>query len=229
MSDKADFYLKSVKEVFEGLKTNEKGLSSEEVEKRLNEYGENTLTTTVKTPWWLTFLLQFRDVLVIILIVAGIISYAIGSFRDGTIMFIIVLINAVIGYFQEHKAERIMDSLKKLVQSPAKVFRNGELSELPQAQLVPGDVLYLEEGDKIPADVRIIESFNLRTNDFSLTGESMPQEKHSNTIQKKSTLADRDNMAYVGTTVASGNAKGVIVATGMETELGKIARLTQEE
>ncbi len=229
MSDKADFYLKSVKEVFEGLKTNEKGLSSEEVEKRLNEYGENTLTTTVKTPWWLTFLLQFRDVLVIILIVAGVISYAIGSFRDGTIMFIIVLINAVIGYFQEHKAERIMDSLKKLVQSPAKVFRNGELSELPQAQLVPGDVLYLEEGDKIPADVRIIESFNLRTNDFSLTGESMPQEKHSNTIQKKSTLADRDNMAYVGTTVASGNAKGVIVATGMETELGKIARLTQEE
>jgi Ca2+-transporting ATPase len=229
MSDKADFYLKSVKEVFEAIKTNEKGLSSEDAEKRLNEYGENTLTTTLKTPWWLTFLLQFRDVLVIILIVAGVISYAIGSFRDGTIMFIIVLINAVIGYFQEHKAERIMDSLKKLVQSPAKVFRNGELSELPQAQLVPGDVLYLEEGDKIPADVRIIESFNLRTNDFSLTGESMPQEKHSNTIQKKSTLADRDNMAYVGTTVASGNAKGVIVATGMETELGKIARLTQEE
>jgi Ca2+-transporting ATPase len=218
MSDKADFYLKSVKEVFERLKTNEKGLSSKEVEKRLHEYGENTLTTTVKTPWWLTFLLQFRDVLV-----------AIGSFRDGTIMFIIVVINAVIGYFQEHKAERIMDSLKKLVQSPAKVFRNGELSELPQAQLVPGDVLYLEEGDKIPADFRIIESFNLRTNDFSLTGESMPQEKHSNTIQNTSTLADRDNMAYLGTTVASGNAKGVIVATGMETELGKIARLTQEE
>jgi Ca2+-transporting ATPase len=229
MSDNADFYLKSVKEVFEALKTNEKGLSSEDAEKRLNEYGENTLTTTVKTPWWLTFLLQFRDVLVIILIVAGVISYAIGSFRDGTIMFIIVLINAVVGYFQEHKAERIMDSLKKLVQSPAKAFRNGELSELPQVQLVPGDVVYLEEGDKIPADVRIIESFNLRTNDFSLTGESMPQEKHSNTIQKTSTLADRDNMAYVGTTVALGNAKGVIVATGMETELGKIAQLTQEE
>ena len=229
MSQKADFYLKSVKEVFEALKTNEKGLSSEDAEKRLNEYGENTLTTTVKTPWWLTFLLQFKDVLVIILIVAGVISFAIGSFRDGTVMFIIVLINAVLGYFQEHKAERIMDSLKKLVQSPAKVFRNGELSELPQAQLVPGDVAYLEEGDKIPADVRIVESFNLRTNDFSLTGESMPQEKHSNTMKKTSTLADRDNMAYVGTTVAAGNAKGVIVATGMETELGKIARLTQEE
>jgi Ca2+-transporting ATPase len=229
MSDKADCYLKSVKEVFEALKTNEKGLSSEEAEKRLNEYGENTLTTKVKTPWWLTCLLQFRDVLVIILIIAGVISYAIGSFRDGTIMFIIVLLNAVIGYFQEHKAERIMDSLKKLVQSPAKVFRNGELIELPQAQLVPGDLLYLEEGDKIPADVRIIESFNLRTNDFSLTGESMPQEKHTNTIQKTSTLADRDNMAYLGTTVAAGNAKGVIVATGMNTELGKIASLTQEE
>ena len=144
-------------------------------------------------------------------------------------MFIIVLINAVVGYLQEYKAERIMDSLKKLVQSPAKVFRDGALMELSQGKLVPGDIVQLDEGDKIPADVRIIESFNLRTNDFSLTGESMPQEKHSNTIKKTSTLADRDNMAYLGTTVAAGNAKGVIVATGMETELGKIASLTQEE
>ena len=229
MPEKNDFYMKTVKEVFEALMTNEKGLSSEEAGKRLSQYGENTLTTIVKTPKWLKFLLQFKDVLVIILIVAGTISYAIGNFRDGTIMFIIVLINAVVGYLQEYKAERIMDSLKKLVQSPAKVFRDGALMELSQGKLVPGDIVQLDEGDKIPADVRIIESFNLRTNDFSLTGESMPQEKHSNTIKKTSTLADRDNMTYLGTTVAAGNAKGVIVATGMETELGKIASLTQEE
>jgi Ca2+-transporting ATPase len=229
MSDKADFYMKTVKEVFEALGTGEKGLSSEEAKKKLAQYGENTLTTIAKTPQWLQFLLQFKDVLVIILIVAGIISLAIGNLRDGSIMFIIVLINASIGYLQEHKAERIMDSLKKLVQSPAKVFRNGELIELPQEKLVPGDIIYLEEGDKVPADIRVIESFNLRTNDFSLTGESMPQEKHSNTIKKSSSLADRDNMAYLGTTVASGNAKGAIVATGMNTEVGKIASLAQEE
>ena len=229
MSDKADFYMKTVKEVFEALETGEKGLPSEEAQKRLSQYGENKLTTIVKTPQWLQFLLQFKDVLVIILIVAGIISLAVGNFRDGSIMFIIVLINASIGYLQEHKAERIMDSLKELVQSPAKVFRNSDLIELSQEKLVPGDIIYLEEGDKVPADIRVIESFNLRTNDSSLTGESMPQEKHSNTIKKASSLADRDNMAYLGTTVASGNAKGAIVETGMNTELGKIAGLAQEE
>ncbi len=229
MPDKTAFYMKTVKEVFESLKTGEKGLSGEEADKRLAEYGENNLTTTLKTPKWLMFLLQFKDVLVIILIIAGTTSYAIGNFRDGTIMFIIVLINAVVGYLQEYKAEKIMDSLKKLVQSPAKVFRNGTVMELPQDKLVPGDLIQLDEGDKVPADSRIIESFNLRTNDFSLTGESMPQEKNSNTIKKTSTLADRDNMAYLGTTVAAGNAKGIIVATGMHTELGKIASLTQEE
>ena len=229
MPDKTDFYMKTVKEVFEALKTGEKGLSGEEADKRLSEYGENKLTTSLKTPKWLMFLLQFRDVLVIILIVAGTTSYALGNFRDGTIMFIIVLINAVVGYLQEYKAEKIMDSLKKLVQSPAKVFRNGTVMELSQDKLVPGDLIQLDEGDKVPADSRIVESFNLRTNDFSLTGESMPQEKNSNTIKKTSTLADRDNMAYLGTTVAAGNAKGIIVATGMHTELGKIASLTQEE
>ena len=229
MPEPGDFYLKTVKDCFEVLKTSEKGLSNTDAQKRIAQYGENQLVTLAKTPRWLQFLLQFKDILVIILIIAGIISFTIGNFSSGSIMFVIVLINAVVGYFQEHKAESIMDSLKKLVQSPAKVYRNGELIELPQIRLVPGDILYLEEGDKIPADVRIIESFNLRTNDFSLTGESMPQEKHSNTIKKKSSLADRDNMAFLGTTVATGNAKGVIVATGMSTELGRIAGLTQEE
>jgi Ca2+-transporting ATPase len=229
MSEVTDFYLKSVKEVFDALKTGEKGLSKEDAAKRLSQYGENQLVTLRKTPRWLQFLLQFKEVLVIILVIAGVISFAIGNFSSGLIMFIIVLINAGIGYFQEYKAERIMDSLKKLVQSPAKVYRDQELTEVPQEKLVPGDIIYMEEGDKVPADIRVIESFNLRTNDFSLTGESMPQEKHSNTIKKKSSLADRDNMSYLGTTIASGNAKGVVVATGMDTELGKIASLAQEE
>ena len=229
MPEPVDFYLKTVKDCFEALGTSEKGLSTPDAQKRLTQYGENQLVTLARTPKWLQFLLQFKNVLVIILIIAGAISLAIGSFRGGSIMFIIVFINAVIGYLQEHKAERIMDSLKKLVQSPAKVYRDGELTELPQSELVPGDILYLEEGDKVPADIRLIESFDLRTNDFSLTGESMPQEKNSSTVKKKSSLADRDNMAFLGTTVAAGNGKGVIVATGMNTELGRIADLTQEE
>ncbi|MFC1924030.1 cation-translocating P-type ATPase [Chloroflexota bacterium] len=224
-----DFYLKPVKDCFEALKTKESGLSNADAQKRLSQYGENNLIALAKTPKWLQILLQFKDVLVVILIIAGIISYALGDLRGGSIMFTIVLINAFIGYLQEHKAEQIMDSLKKLVQSPAKVYRDGKLNELDQSRLVPGDILHLEEGDKIPADIRIIESFNLRTNDFSLTGESMPQEKHSNTIKKKSSLADRDNMGYLGTTIATGSAKGVVVATGMNTELGKIATLTETE
>ena len=229
MPEPGDFYLKTVKDCLESLKTSEEGLSNQDAQKRLTQYGENQLVTLARTPKWLQFLLQFKNVLVIILIIAGIISFAIGDFRGGSIMFIIVFINAIIGYFQEHKAERIMDSLKRLVQSPAKVYRDGELTEVPQLELVPGDILYLEEGDKVPADIRIIESFDLRTNDFSLTGESMPQEKNSNVIKKKTSLADRDNMAFLGTTVATGNTKGIIVATGMNTELGRIAGLTQEE
>ena len=158
MVKKNDFYMRTAKEIFEILKTDEKGLSGREVEKRLSQYGNNQLEAITKTPKWLKFLLQFKDVLVIILIVAGIMSFAIGNFSDGTIMFIIVLINAIIGYIQEYKAERIMDSLQKLVQSPAKVYRDNKLIEFPQVKLVPGDIVYLDEGDKVPADIRIMES-----------------------------------------------------------------------
>ncbi len=225
----SEFYLKKVKECLEALNTGEKGLSCEEAQRRLGQYGPNRLDTRAAMPWWLQFLHQFKDIFVIVLIVAGTISFITDDARGGSIMFSIVLIDACVGYFQEHKAERIMESLRNLIQSPAKVYRDGELTELPLVEVVPGDVLYVEEGDKVPADIRIIESVNLRTNDFSLTGESMPQDKHSKRLTKKAGLADRDNMAYLGTTVAAGNARGVVVATGMNTEVGRIAGLTQEE
>jgi Ca2+-transporting ATPase len=223
-----DYYRLTVQQAFEGLRTSEKGLSREEAERRRAEHGLNELTTDVVVPKWLLFLSQFRDVLVVVLIVAAAISYAIGSYRDGTVMVVIVLVNAVIGFVQEYKVSRILESLKSLIQSPAKVMVDGDLAELPQTQLVPGDIIRLEAGDKVPADVRIIESFDLRTNDFSLTGESTPQGKGSNAVTEEAVLADRDNMAYMGTTVASGSATGVVVATGMETEMGMIAGLTQE-
>ncbi|MBN1857566.1 MAG: cation-transporting P-type ATPase [Dehalococcoidia bacterium] len=229
MTETGNFYLKSVKQCFEALRTSDKGLSTEEAQSRLSQYGENQLVSLKKAPQWLQFLLQFKDVFVIVLIVAGAISFATGDARGGSIMFVIVLMDACLGYYQEHKAESIMDSLKKLIQSPAKVYRDGELAELPLAKLVPGDILQIEEGDKVPADIRIVESINLRTNDFSLTGESMPQAKHSKTIAQKSGLGDRDNMVFLGTTVAAGNARGVVVATGMATEVGRIAGATQVE
>ncbi|SJZ40511.1 Ca2+-transporting ATPase [Selenihalanaerobacter shriftii] len=163
------------------------------------------------------------------LVVASGMSLLIQNYRDAIVMLAIVIINVVIGFFQEFKAEKIMSSLKKLIQSPAKVYRDEGIKELAQKNLVPGDIISLEEGDKIPADIRIIESNNLRVNEVSLTGESVPQEKQVNQINEETALADRINMAYMGTNVAAGSAKGVVVSTGTDTEMGKIASLTQEE
>jgi len=223
-----NYYRMTVKETLEALGTNEKGLSAEESKRRLEEYGKNELETKGAAPKWLIFLSQLRETLVIILIIAGIISFSIGNTRDGTIMFVIVIINAIIGFVQQYKAEKILERLKALIESPAKKLVEGELTEVSQGELIPGDIIQIEAGDKVPADIRIMESFNLRTNDFSLTGESMPQDKHSNAIKEDCPLADRDNMAYVGTTVASGNMRGIVVKTGMKTELGKIASMTEE-
>lgn len=228
MVEEKNFYQMPVREALDALETSENGLSEEEAKKRIEKYGKNELQAKLKTPRWLLFLSQFKELLVLVLIVAGIISLIIGSYKNAIAMFIIVGINAIIGFVQEYKAENILDRLKELVESPAKVMRDGELVEVSQDKLVPGDIIRVEEGDKIPADIRVIEAFNLRTNDFSLTGESMPQEKHTKAIKERVTLADRENMGYVGTTVASGSAVGVVVTTGMNTEMGKVTDLTQE-
>ena len=228
MTDDKEYYRMTAQEALDDLGSDVKGLSRGEAEKRLAEYGANELGAELGTPPWLLFLSQFKDLLVIVLIAAAAISFAIGSYRDGAVMVAIVAINAIIGFVQEYKVSKILESLKNLITSPAKVIRDGEVLETPQNQLVPGDIVHLEAGDKIPADIRIIESFDVRTNDFSLTGESTPQGKESNAIRERSVLADRDNMAYTGTTIASGSATGVVVRTGMHTEMGKIAGMTQE-
>jgi len=227
MPDRQYFQM-SVQEALDSLGTTPKGLPRDEAERRFNELGPNELTAELKAPKWMIFVSQFKDLLVLILIIAAVISFTIGSVRDGAVMMAIVVVNAIIGFVQEYKAEKIVDSLKNLISSPAKVMIDGELSEVSQDKLVPGDVIYIEAGDRIPADMRIIESFDLRTNDFSLTGESTPQGKGTNAIAEAAVIGDRDNMAYVGTTAASGTATGVVVATGMNTEMGKIANMTQE-
>ena len=226
--DNKEYYRMHAKDALESLGSTEKGFPREEAEKRRKTYGPNQITTDITLPKWLIFLMQFKDLLVMVLIAAGIISFIIGSYRDATVMLIIVLVNAIIGFTQEYKAGKILESLQKLIQSPAKIRVNGELQQISQDLLVPGDIIMLEAGDKIPADTRILEAFNFRTNEFSLTGESTSQEKTSRIIQEECVLADRENIAYMGTTVATGTALGLVVETGMHTEMGKIASMTSE-
>ncbi len=228
MVEEKEFYRTTVQDTLNFWNTSVKGLSKSEAEKRLKKYGENSLKAEIKMPLWLVFLSQFKELLVIILIIGGLIAYFIGDYRDGTIIFIIVIVNAVVGFIQEYRAGKIVDKLKGLIKSPAKVIRDGDLIEVSQLTLVPGDIVKVEEGDKLPADIRIIEAISFKTNDFALTGESVPQEKIIEAIDKEVSIADRVNMAFAGTTVASGNAVGVVVATGMKSETGKIAKMTEE-
>ena len=171
MSDQK-FYKMKAEEIFSELNTDINGLSSEEAKIRAEKYGKNELVSGKKVSNIVKFLLQLKDVFMILLLVAAGISFTIGSYSDGAIMLLIVIINAVIGFMQEFKAEKIVESLKKLVQSPSKVFRDGDISEIHQGNLTLGDIVSLDEGDKVPADIRILESFNLKTNDVSLTGEN---------------------------------------------------------
>ncbi len=224
-----DYYRKTPEEIFSELSTSqEKGLTSKEVKKRLAQYGNNELEAKIKIPLWFLLLSQFRELFVIILIIGGLISILIGSYKNGIIIFVIVIVNAVIGFVQEYRANKIIEKLKSYVKSRAKVIRDGVLVEVSQVELVPGDIIKLEEGDKVPADIRIVQCSDFKTNEFTLTGESLPQTKNDGPIVDEVGIADRKNMAYAGTTVASGNAIGIIIATGMKTETGKIAYLTEE-
>ena len=221
------YYQMAAEEALNSFDTTIKGLDADEAVRRTDQYGKNELSAQIEVPRWMLFVSQFKELLVIVLLAAAVISFIIGSVRDAIVMLIIVIINAIIGFVQEYKVSRILESLKNLIKSPARVMRAGELAEVAQVQLVPGDIVQLEAGEKVPADIRIIESYDLRTEDFALTGESMPQGKHSNAIGEDCVLGDRDNMAFMGTTVTSGSATGVVVRTGMETEMGRIAGMTQ--
>ncbi len=227
-ADNTEFYRLTGRETLEALGSSEKGLTRKAAEKIRSRTGSNEIVSDVSVPKWMIFLKQFRELLVLVLIAAGTVSIAIGSYRDGAIMFIIVIINAVIGFIQEYKAGKILERLKELIQSPAKVLVDGVLTEITQGFLVPGDIVEIEAGDKIPADLRLIECFDFRTVEFSLTGESMPREKNTSAIADRCIISDQENMAFTGTTVATGSATGVVVRTGMSTEMGRIASMTQE-
>ncbi len=228
LMENTDYYRLTPRETLENLGSSEKGLSRKTAEKIRSRVGSNEIAADVTVPKWMVLLKQFRDLLVLVLIAAGIVSIAIGSYRDGAVMFVIVIINAIIGFIQEYKAAKILERLKELIKSPAKAMVDGKLTEIAQGMLVPGDIVEVEAGDRIPADIRLLESFDFRTVEFSLTGESMPQEKHTNAIRGKCIISDQENMVFMGTTVATGSATGIVVRTGMATEMGKIASMTLE-
>ncbi len=214
----------------ENLKSSVSGLTPDEARKRLLEWGPNELTEKKKKTLLMMFLDQFKDFMILILIAAALISGLIGDVSDTIAIVVIVVLNAVIGFVQEYRAEKAMATLKKMAAPYAAVIRDGVHSTVSAAEVVPGDVVILEAGNVVPADMRLLETARLKIEEAALTGESVPVEKHTAVTHDASApLGDRRNMAYKGTFATYGRATGIVVSTGMATELGKIATMLQDE
>jgi Ca2+-transporting ATPase len=204
------------------------GLSIGEAARRLAQYGYNELKEKPHEPLWRKFLNQFKDFLVLILIAASIISALVGEPADSLVIIAIVLLNAALGVFQEAKAEKALDALKRMSAPHSKVIRDGHVTVIPSRELVQGDIILLDAGDYIPADVRILESFNLKVQEASLTGESVPVEKEDRQLDGEPVLADRVNMGFMSTVTTYGRGKAIVIGTAMNTEIGKIATMLQD-
>jgi Ca2+-transporting ATPase len=216
--------------MLERLKSSSGGLSIQEALDRLQEYGPNELKETKKKTMIMMFLDQFKDFMIMILIAAAVVSGLIGELVDTIAIVVIVVLNAVIGFVQEYRAEKAMEALKEMAAPSALVKRDGKINTIPAAELVPGDFVMLEAGRIVPGDIRLMEAAQLKVEEAALTGESVPVVKTIDAFHKESIpLGDRTNMAYKGTVVSYGRGTGIVVSTGMETELGKIATLLQEE
>jgi magnesium-transporting ATPase (P-type) len=203
----------------------EKGLDAAEASSRLQKYGPNRLPEGKKRGAFARFLAQFNNILVYVLLGAGFIKLMLNLWVDAAIIFAVVILNALLGFIQEGRAEKALDSIRNMLSAEARVVRGGETRMIAADQLVPGDVVILESGDKIPADLRLVDAKNLRTEEAALTGESVPADKATDIVPANATVGDRENMAFSGTMVVSGRATGVAVATGNETELGRINQL----
>ncbi len=205
------------------------GLTDQQVNSKMHEFGLNELLEKKRKPPFTIFLNQFRDFMILVLLGAAIVAGIAGDVTDTIIITVIVVLNAVVGFIQENKAERAMEALKKISALQAHVRRNGRVQVIPSAELVPGDLVELESGNIVPADLRLVEAHGLRINESALTGESVPAEKTDKALaQAELPLGDRINMAYKSTLVTNGRAKGIVVATGMSTEIGSIAKMLQQ-
>lgn len=214
----------TAEEALANVKGSEQGLSDAEVQKRQEEHGRNELTAKKKTPAIVFFLRQFKDIMILVLVAAAVISAFIGEVTDTVVIVVIILVNAVIGFIQEYRAEKAMQALQKMAAQHATALRNNSTREVDAAELVPGDIVLIEAGNAVPADVRLLEVHSLKINEASLTGESNAIDKTTQAIKEEDApVGDRTNMAFKGTHVTNGNAKAVVIATGMETELGRVA------
>lgn len=224
-----NWYSISVEETLKQTGSKQEGLDDAAVQQKLAEHGKNELKARKKISPLVIFFRQFIDVMILVLIVAAIVSSFIGEFSDTIVIIVIILLNAVIGFVQEYRAEKAMDALKKMAAPSSHVIRNGKEVELPSVELVPGDIVLLQEGNTVPADIRLSESESIKINEASLTGESNAVDKKTDALEDNDPpLGDRINMAYKGTQIISGHGKGIVVATGMQTELGKIAGMLEE-
>lgn len=221
-------YQKTIEEIYSEYQTNKDGLSDKEAERRLGLFGKNVLIQKNKKSKWKIFLSQFKNIMVILLLLVGVMSLVYAIFTSGDFLEPIVilgtsLINCLMGYFQESKAEDSLEKLKNYSSAKAKVKRGGDITEIDAKDLVRGDYIILEAGDKIPADARIVESYFAKCDESILTGESMSVDKTEETITKKALIAERTDMVYSGTILVAGKIEAVVTDTGMNTELGKIA------
>lgn len=219
----------SEEDTLKELNSSTNGITENEAKERLNKYGPNELKEIKKKSPIVMFLEQFRSFLIIILFFAALVSFVFSEFVDGIVIVIVIILNACIGFYQERKAQIAIASLKRLASPQADVYRDGNVKTVYARELVPGDVIILDAGKKIPADARIIESMNLRVDESVLTGESVPVEKITDKLGDGIEIADMENMLFAGTTVTYGRARAVVVETGMNTQVGKIAGLVQEK
>jgi P-type E1-E2 ATPase len=205
-----------------------RGLDAAEAAERLRTYGPNRLPQGKKKGPLMRFLAQFNNILVYVLLTAGFIKLMLSLWLDASIIFAVVILNSLLGFLQEGRAEKALDSIRNMLSAEARAVRGGETRLIPAEDLAPGDIVLLESGDRIPADLRLIDARNLRTEEAALTGESVPAEKTTDVVPAKATVGDRENMVFSGTMVVSGRATGVVVATGNQTELGRINQMLAE-
>lgn len=218
-----------VGEVLEILTTNAtKGLSEKDANERLAQFGENVLPEKKKESRLLRFFKHFNDILIYILLIAAVVTAILGHWVDTIVIVIVAVVNASIGYFQENKAEKALEDIKKMLSHTAQIVRDGKRLEIGASHLAVGDLVILHPGDKIPADLRLIKSDNLRIEESALTGESIPSQKNVGAISADTPLGDKNNMAFSTTTVSAGTGMGIVVATGQNTEIGKINRMMSE-
>ncbi len=225
-SEATPWHALAADEVVRQLSTDpQEGLDAAEATRRLQKHGPNRLPEGKRRGPYARFLSQFNNILVYVLLAAGFTKLMLSLWVDAAIIFAVVILNALLGFVQEGKAEKALDSIRNMLSAEARTVRGGETRMIPAEQLVPGDVVLLESGNKIPADLRLVEAKNLRTEEAALTGESVPAEKAVDAVPANATVGDRESMAFSGTMVVSGRATGVVVSTGNETELGRINQL----